>query len=176
MTLLFGKSKRPHQASKTFVPSSSPHVPGNLGTNIHRSKLHEIPSTNGPPRDFTSNQPSFFTLEQLVVDQQKLKEQYGVIMTTLRDKTSHPFTHTPVSFKILKNVIARAIPKYNGNDNPITHINRHEASLLRMTDNDDHLALLFPSTLLDTTSSLSFDLFVSSLRPWKDIWGLFRQC
>lgn len=49
-----------------------------------------------------------------------------------------------VSVNISKDVVARVIFEYNGNDDPITYINQHETSLLGKNDNDDHLALLFP--------------------------------
>lgn len=56
-------------------------------------------------------------------------------------------THSLVFAKILKYVIPKAILEYNRNDNLVTHINQHAASLLGKADCDDHLTLLFPSAL-----------------------------
>lgn len=74
-------------------------------------------------------------------------------MTTLTDKVSHLFTHYVVGVKTPKDVIDRAIQKYSGLRDPIRYINKHEASLLGRTCNDNHIELLFPLMFSDTTSS-----------------------
>lgn len=53
-----------------------------------------------------SNHPDLFTLdhgEELI--NKKLKDRCGVIMTSLLDRTSHPFIHSLISIKISKGVI-----------------------------------------------------------------------
>lgn len=55
---------------------------------------------------------------------------------TLRDKVSHPFTPSLVTVKIPKDVIPKTILEYNGEEDPIQHINKHEVSLLGRTHND----------------------------------------
>lgn len=62
--------------------------------------------------------------------------------TPLWDKSSNPFIPSLLSIKILKDVVARAIPEYNGVVDPISQINMHEVSLLGRTDDDDYIALL----------------------------------
>lgn len=51
------------------------------------------------------------------------------------DKASHPFIPSLVSIKILKHVVVREIPKYNGVGDPFRHMNKHEYSLQNWTIN-----------------------------------------
>lgn len=100
------------------------------------SNMYKMPSMNAPEKTSRRNQHHFSTLkwvEKLI--NKKLKEQRWAIMTTLCDG---------------------AILEYNGSGDPITHIIRHEASLLENPDNDDHLELLFPKRLSGMTYSWFF--------------------
>lgn len=73
-------------------------------------------------------------------------------MTTLSDKASYLFVHSLVSIKTLNDVVVRAIPEYTRAGNPICHINRHEASHLGWTCNNDYIMILFSSAMSSTVS------------------------
>lgn len=81
--------------------------------------------------------------------------------------TSHPFTPSLVSVKILKYVIARAILEYKNSGDPVTYINSYRFSLLGKTDNYDQLVFLFTLTHLDKTYSWLFSLPAKSIESWK---------
>lgn len=54
-------------------------------------------------------------------------------MITLGDKVSYSFIFSLVAIKILKNVVASKIPKYNVVSDLVQDINMHESSFLWMT-------------------------------------------
>lgn len=51
-------------------------------------------------------------------------------MITLGDKVSYSFIFSLVAIKILKNVVASKIPKYNVVSDLVQDINMHESSFL----------------------------------------------
>lgn len=96
-------------------------------------------------------------------------------MTTLRDKASYLFIPSLGAIKILKDVVTRTIPKYSWVGDPVLHINKYEASLLGMTFDDDHIALLFSSTLSGITTSSFFRLPPISVSSWENLKLKFIQ-
>lgn len=65
------------------------------------------------------------------------------------------------------------IDYYRGEGNPIEHIQRHEASLLGRTNDDNPFALFFPATLGGVTSHWFFGLSKASVRSWGDLKDKF---
>lgn len=76
-------------------------------------------------------------------------------MVALIDKSSNLYIPSLVVIRILKDLVKRVIPKYNGVSDLVQPFVGHEAFLLGRTYNDDHIELLFPSTLSGTPPHVS---------------------
>lgn len=134
------------------------------------------PSVNPSGALPNGDQQPLFTMgqvEELV--NKKFKEQRGAAIAPFRERSSHPFTAALIAVRIPKNVVARPIPEYSGGGYPIIHVNKHEASLLGKSDDDNHLALLFPSTLSGLASSWFFALPAGSIRSWSELKSKFLE-
>lgn len=90
-------------------------------------------------------------------------------MAPFREQSSHSFTDSLIVVRIPKSVVSRPVPEYNVEGYPIIHVNKHESSLLGKSDDDDYLALLFPSTLSGTNSSWFIGLPGGLIGSWVDL-------
>lgn len=124
----------------------------------------------------TGEQQLLFTLSQVeeLIDN-KMKEHRGAAIAPLRERPSHLFIVALMGVRIPNYMVARPIPKYNGGVDLIIHVNRHEASFLGKADSDNHLALIFPSTLLGSTSSWFFGLHARSIGSWSELKRKFVE-
>lgn len=70
-----------------------------------------------------------------------------MVMPRLCDRVSHPFAPKILTFTVYPHVQTARIDYYKGESDPVEHIQRHKVSLVRRTNDDNHCALLFPTTL-----------------------------
>lgn len=101
-------------------------------------------------------------IEELV--SRNVKEQKERFMPRLRDKMSNPFTIEILVVTVSSHVQSPRIDCYQGEGDPVEYIQRHEVSLLGMTNDDNHFALLFPSTIGGIASHWFFGLPKASIK------------
>lgn len=113
-------------------------------------------------------------VEELI--KKKLKEQRGPTIDPIKKRSSYPFTVALIAEWILKNVVARLIPEYNDGRDPIIHVSNHQASLMGKSFDDNHLAILFLSTLSGSASTWFFGLLAKLIGSWSELKSKFLEC
>ena len=68
------------------------------------------------------------------------------LMPELKDRSQHPFVPRLLNLKIPKGPGVPKIEDYDGEADPVQHVQRHELACLGRSEGDDHTAVLFPST------------------------------
>lgn len=84
------------------------------------------------------------------------------------DMASHPFSPEILAVIVPPHVPSPRIDCFREEGNPILHIQKYESSLLGRTNDDNHYALLFPSTLGDALRWF-YRLPKASVTSWGDL-------
>ena len=95
------------------------------------------------------------------------------MLPKLKDRSEHPFVPRLLNTIVPPGLGIPKVEEYDGEQDPVRHVLKHEMACLGRADNEDYVAVLFPATLGDRPLMWFFGQPAASIENWRQLRDMF---